>query len=82
MALAEMGSEMDSIAQRLGRRISFEQAVLEYSTREETKTKVVRPPTAVRCSVLTSDLNLFFLLNALQPGESSDHQLTDDDDQV
>ena len=47
LALSEMGSEMDSIAQRLGTgELGFEQAVLEYSTREETKNQgglVVNP---------------------------------------
>ena len=82
-----MGSEMDSIVQRLGAgELSFEQAVLEYSTREETKNQgglVVNPRDGGTLFGSDEiDPNLFFLLNALQPGESSEPiQLTDDDDQ-
>ncbi len=85
--LAAMGSEMDSIAQRLSaQELDFEAAVLQYSTREETKNQaglVVNPRDGGTLFGSDEiDPNLFFLLNALQPGESSDPiQLSDKDDQ-
>ena len=87
LALSEMGSEMDSIAKRLSLgELGFEEAVLEYSTREETKNQgglVVNPRDGGTLFGSDEiDPNLFFLLNALQPGETSEPiQLTDDDDQ-
>jgi peptidyl-prolyl cis-trans isomerase SurA len=87
LALAEMGVEMDSIAQRLGAdELDFEDAVLEYSTREETKNQgglVVNPRDGGTLFGSDEiDPNLFFLLNALQPGETSEPiQLTDSDEQ-
>ena len=87
LALAEMGSEMDSIAQRLNSgSLGFEEAVLEYSTREETKNQgglVVNPRDGGTLFGSDEiDPNLFFLLNALQPGECSEPiQLTDEDSQ-
>ncbi|HBP45946.1 MAG TPA: hypothetical protein DD635_08575 [Flavobacteriales bacterium] len=87
VTLGEMGGKMDSIAQQLNAgNIDFESAVLEYSTREDSKNQggmVVNPRDG---STLFGsdeiDPNIFFLLNAIQPGESSEPiQLTDKDDQ-
>jgi len=87
LALAEMGTEMDSIATQLaGGSLDFEGAVLRYSTREETKNQgglVVNPRDGGTLFGSDEiDPNLFFLLNALEAGEVSEPiQLTDDDDQ-
>lgn len=87
LALAEMGVEMDSIAAQLqAGTLAFEDAVLRYSTREETKNQgglVVNPRDGGTLFGSDEiDPNLFFLLNALDPGSVSDPiQLLDSDDQ-
>ena len=87
LALAEMGTEMDSISAQLTSGVlEFEDAVLRYSTREETKNQgglVVNPRDGGTLFGSDEiDPNLFFLLNALEAGEVSEPiQLTDADDQ-
>lgn len=87
LALAEMGIEMDSIAAQLQvGTLTFEDAVLRHSTREETKNQgglVVNPRDGGTLFGSDEiDPNLFFLLNALDPGSVSDPiQLLDSDDQ-
>lgn len=87
LALAEMGIEMDSIAAQLqAGTLTFEDAVLRHSTREETKNQgglVVNPRDGGTLFGSDEiDPNLFFLLNALDPGSVSDPiQLLDSDDQ-
>ena len=87
VALQTMGTEMDGVmAQIESEEISMDEAIVLHSTREETSNqggRVVNPRdggTLFGSDEL--DPNLFFLLNAMQPGEVSDPiQLLDADDQ-
>ena len=87
VALQTMGTEMDGVmAQIESEEISMDEAIVLHSTREETSNqggRVVNPRdggTLFGSDEL--DPNLFFLLNAMQPGEVSEPiQLLDADDQ-
>jgi peptidyl-prolyl cis-trans isomerase SurA len=87
LALAEMGTEMDSIAAQINSGdLEFADAVLRYSTREVTKNQggvVVNPRDGGTLFGSDEiDPNLFFLLNTLEPNAVSEPiQLTDEDDQ-
>ena len=87
IALEGMGDEMDDVmAQIESSETTVEDAILNHSTREETRNqggRVVNPRdggTLFGSDEL--DPNLFFLLNAMKPGEISEPiQLIDDEDQ-
>ena len=87
-ALDDMQAEIDSASMKLALgSLSFDQAVLKYSTREETKNQkgqVVNPRDGgVRFGVDELDPNVFFLLQDLAPGEvSAPVQLLDEDNQA
>ncbi|MFZ8837254.1 MAG: peptidylprolyl isomerase [Flavobacteriales bacterium] len=87
VALSEMGIQMDTLVQRLNSgNIDFKEAVSRYSTRETTKNQggmVVNPRDGGTLFGSDEiDPNLFFLLNALEPGAISEPiQLIDEDDQ-
>ena len=87
LALEAMGDEMDQVMTQIqDGETTVEDAIVRFSTREETSNqggRVVNPRdggTLFGSDEL--DPNLFFLLNAMQPGEISDPiQLIDDEDQ-
>lgn len=85
--LGEMGVQMDTLVQRLNAGdLEFQDAVSRYSTRESTKNQggmVVNPRDGGTLFGSDEiDPNLFFLLNALEPGAISEPiQLIDEDDQ-
>lgn len=87
IALEAMGDDMDDVMAQIERSEStVEDAILNHSTREETRNqggRVVNPRdggTLFGSDEL--DPNLFFLLNAMEPGEISEPiQLIDDEDQ-
>ena len=87
IALEAMGDDMDDVmAQIESSESTVEDAILNHSTREETRNqggRVVNPRdggTLFGSDEL--DPNLFFLLNAMEPGEISEPiQLIDDEDQ-
>lgn len=87
IALEAMGDAMDVVmAQIESSEATVEDAILNHSTREETRNqggRVVNPRdggTLFGSDEL--DPNLFFLLNAMEPGEISEPiQLIDDEDQ-
>jgi len=87
IALEAMGDDMDDVmAQIESSETTVEDAILNHSTREETRNqggRVVNPRdggTLFGSDEL--DPNLFFLLNAMKPGEISEPiQLIDDEDQ-
>ena len=87
-ALDAMQAEMDSASIKLALgSLTFDQAVLKYSTREETKNQkgqVVNPRNGgVRFGVDELDPNVFFLLQDLDEGEvSAPVQLLDEDNQA
>jgi peptidyl-prolyl cis-trans isomerase SurA len=87
-ALDDMQAEIDSASMKMALgSLSFDQAVLKYSTREETKNhkgQVVNPRDGgVRFGVDELDPNVFFLLQDLAPGEvSAPVQLLDEDSQA
>ena len=87
-ALGDMQAEIDSASMKLALgSLSFDQAVLKYSTREETKNQkgqVVNPRDGgIRFGVDELDPNVFFLLQDLAPGEvSAPVQLLDEDNQA
>lgn len=87
-ALDDMQAEIDSASMKLALgTMSFDQAVLQYSTREETKNQrgqVVNPRDGgIRFGVDELDPNVFFLLQDLSPGEvSAPVQLLDKDNQA
>jgi len=87
-ALDDMQAEIDSASMKLALgSLSFDQAVLKFSTREETKNQkgqVVNPRDGgVRFGVDELDPNVFFLLQDLAPGEvSAPVQLLDEDNQA
>lgn len=86
-ALGEMGIQMDTLVQRLNAGdLEFQDAVARYSTRETTKNQggmAVNPRDGGTLFGSDEiDPNLFFLLNALEPGAISEPiQLIDEDDQ-
>ena len=87
LALEAMGKEMDEVMSQINDdETTMDDAIVRFSTREETSNqggRVVNPRdggTLFGSDEL--DPNLFFLLNAMQPGEISDPiQLIDDEDQ-
>ena len=87
IALQTMGTDMDGVMEQIAsEEISMDEAIVLHSTREETSNqrgRVVNPRdggTLFGSDEL--DPNLFFLLNAMQPGEVSEPiQLLDADDQ-
>jgi peptidyl-prolyl cis-trans isomerase SurA len=87
LALEGMGTEMDEVMGQIKEgETTVDDAIVRFSTREETSNqggRVVNPRdggTLFGSDEL--DPNLFFLLNAMQPGEISDPiQLIDDEEQ-
>ena len=87
LALNSMGEEMDNVmAQIESGETTVDDAIVRFSTREETSNQGGRVVNARDGGTLFGsdelDPNLFFLLNAMQPGEISEPiQLLDEDEQ-